>query len=137
MRQFGVVVAVAVVASIVGACVPSSKEVCDALRATPEGLEEVTSQGGEAVDRASWFTVLTTGVLAADPASRDEVAAAVAADTAGFDRIVAAAPEVEVELRLLRDLAADAATGATMSSAPDTVQAAAVVSDFVGDECDD
>lgn len=136
MRAVGAAT-VALVVATAAACVPSGSEVCDALRATPEGLEEISTQGGTADERAAWFTVLTTGVLAADPGSREQMAAAVAADAAGFERILAASDELEAQLRLLRDLAADPARGTAMSSAPDTVEAARDVSAFVGEECGD
>lgn len=135
-RRWPVLVACAALVAATSGCLFSDPEVCRALRDAPEGLEEISTQGGSATEDASWLAVLTTGVLAADPASRDEVAAAVTADADGFRRVLDAAPEVATELELLHGLAADPALGAAMSSAPDTLVAVTALTAHVDEACD-
>lgn len=119
-----------------GGCLFSDPEVCRALRDAPGDLEEISTQGGSATEDASWLAVLTTGVLAADPGSREEMATAVAADPDGYQRVIDAAPDVAAELELLHGLAADPTAGAAMSSAPDTLAAVTALTAHVDAACD-
>ncbi|QGG96406.1 hypothetical protein [Actinomarinicola tropica] len=118
------------------ACLGGESEACESLREIPPGIEEITTQGGDRTERATWFAILTSGVVAAEPDSRAQMAAAVSADRDGYERITDAVEGLDAELALLHQAASDPERGVTMSSAPDTLAAVTELSAFVGEECD-
>lgn len=66
---------------------------CDALAASVPGIDEIVGDNGFTRQEANWGTLLDSGILDSDEASRRAVADAVGSDTEGFERVLDAAPE--------------------------------------------
>lgn len=66
---------------------------CDALGAPVHGIDEITWDNGLTRQRATWGTLLDSGILASDAATRRSAAEAVRTDTEGFDEVLKAAPD--------------------------------------------
>lgn len=66
---------------------------CDALGAPVPGIDEIVGDNGFTRQQANWATLLDSGILDSDEASRRAAAAAVASDIEGFERVLDAAPE--------------------------------------------
>ena len=82
---------------------------CGALLAPVESLDGYDWDNGITSSGSEWISVLTSGVTDADRASRDQIATAVAADEAGFERFRSALPDdLEPTADRLHALALDA-----------------------------
>lgn len=66
---------------------------CDALAAPVAGIDELVGDNGFTRQEANWATLLDSGILDSDEASRSAAAAAAGSDTEGFERVLDAAPE--------------------------------------------
>lgn len=66
---------------------------CDALAAPVPGIGEITWDNGITRQEANWATLLDSGILDSDEASRSAAADAVESDAEGFERVLDAAPE--------------------------------------------
>lgn len=66
---------------------------CDALGAPVPGIDEIVGDNGFTRQEATWATLLDSGILDSDEASRSAAADAVGSDTDGFERVLDAAPE--------------------------------------------
>lgn len=81
---------------------------CDALAAQVPGIDEIAWENGLTRQQATWGTLLDSGILESDEATRRAAAVAVQADTKGFDRVMDAAPgSLRPDLELLRSLLLD------------------------------
>lgn len=66
---------------------------CDALANRVRGINTIVWENGFTQEEATWGTLLDAGILKSDESTRRVAAAAVRADTEGFDEVMAAAPE--------------------------------------------
>lgn len=86
--------------------------VCTAMDGPVGELQMFRWDNGLTASGANWQSVLSNGVQEAREADRDEIAAAVRQDAAGFDRFYElASPELRPALKRQRALALDAEKG--------------------------
>jgi hypothetical protein len=78
---------------------------CDALGVPVAGIDEIVGDNGVTRQEASWATLLDSGILDSNEASRSAAADAVGSDAEGFERVLDAAPEsLRPDLERLRAL---------------------------------
>lgn len=65
---------------------------CDALGAPVPGIDEIVGDNGFTRQEANWATLLDSGILDSNAASRRAAADAAGSDTDGFERVLDAAP---------------------------------------------
>jgi len=76
---------------------------CDALAAPVPGIDVLVWDNGFTRQEATWATLLDSGILRSDEASRNAAADAVRSGTEGFERVLDAAPEsLQPDLERLR-----------------------------------
>lgn len=106
---------------------PVERARCRGLGRGVAGLAVITGANGFSQSGPSWYAALTEDGLQASPASRQDIAAAVAADTAGYRQVVEGMDGPDrAELDLLRSIAVDPLATARRTD-PDTRQALAAV----------
>jgi len=104
------IVAVAVVVLVVGRTVVRDDDACAALGEQVAGLEGFGWDNGVTSSGPEWLSVLTDGTTEADAPSRQQIAAAVAADEAGYERFRSALPDdLEPAADRLHEVALDPA----------------------------
>ncbi|HPU39849.1 MAG TPA: hypothetical protein PLS63_09760 [Microthrixaceae bacterium] len=94
-RTAGVALLLACVAPASACSAPEAAEgspLCDALAAPVPGIDEIVWDDGFTRQEANWATLLDSGILDSDEASRSAAAVAVGSDTEGFEEVLDAAP---------------------------------------------
>jgi len=84
-----IVFAVLVTALLVGGRHPTQSPLCKGLDTNVAGLGAIQWDNGITQTKGTWASALTDGVTRADPTSRQAIAAAVNADSVGFEAMVA------------------------------------------------
>lgn len=106
---------------------PVERARCRGLGRGVAGLSVITGANGFSQSGPSWYAALTEDGLQAGVASRQDIAAAVAADATGYQQVVEGMDGPDrAELDLLRSIAVDPGAAARRND-PDTRQALAAV----------
>jgi len=123
-----IVFAVLATALVVRGHHPSRTPLCRGLESDVAGLGQIQWENGITKTDGTWGSALTDGVTRADPTSRQAIATAVNADSAGFEAMVADLdPSSRAQFERLRLAAVHPDDASARPGDPSTTQAIAAV----------